>query len=252
MLEYTGRVRSYDLFINLGSIVGGMLLLFLYRRKSGSWKKALQVFLISFLILELGFFAGRLVRGLSHGDGESVFTLLAEYQGNHFIGHVLFAMWVFPVIFCAAFRREKEEWRDYLDLLCIFLTFQHIFNRLACLFNGCCAGKYYSGLLALRYHVEGKSGAGYSYPVYPTQLFEIVCMLLLLAVLFLLYRKGKRLSGMFCIGFALTIFTSEFMMDQQGVLCFAGLSVIQYAAILLMLTAAVCGICGKARKPGKK
>lgn len=237
MLEYIGGIRSYDLFINLGSVLGSILALFLYYRKSRSWKKALSVFLLSLVIVELGFFAGRLVRGLSYGDGESLYTLLTSPQGNHFIGRVLFTVWVFPAAFCLIFKKEKEEWRDYLDLLCIFLTFQHIFNRIACLFNGCCTGKYYDGIFALRYHVKGKSGAGYSYPVYPTQMFEMVCMIVLLAVLLFLYRRHRRLSGVFCGGFALTIFASEFMMNKQGVMLFAGLTAIQYAAVLLFLTA---------------
>lgn len=237
MLEYIGGVRSYDLFINIGSVLGGLLLLFLYYRKSGSWKKTAAVFLLSLALVELGFFAGRLVRGLSYGNGESVFELLTSPNGNHFIGRALFVVWVFPAAFCVVFRREKKEWGEYLDLLCIFLAFQHIFNRLACLFNGCCAGKYYDGAFALRYHVEGKSGAGYSYPVYPTQIFEIAGMAVLLALLFFLYKRQKRLRNVFCAGFALTIFLSEFMMDKKGVMTFAGLTAIQYAAALLALTA---------------
>lgn len=237
MLEYIGGVKSYDLFINLGSVLGSILLIFLCYRKSGSWKKTFAVFLLSLVLVELGFFAGRLVRGLSYGEGESLYRLLTYPQGNHFIGRVLFVMWVFPAAFCLIFKKEKEEWQEYLDLLCIFLTFQHIFNRIACLFNGCCTGKYYDGPFALRYYVPGKSGAGYSYPVYPTQIFEIVCMIVLLAALFFLYRRRKRLSGVFCIGFAVSIFISEFMMDKKGVMLFAGLTAIQYAAALLALTA---------------
>lgn len=237
MLESIGGIRSYDLFNNLGSILGSVLMIFLCYKKSQSWKKTAAVFLLSLVIVELGFFAGRLVRGLSYGNGESLYTLLTSPQGNHFIGRVLFTMWVFPAVFCLLFKKEKEEWRDYLDMLCIFLTFQHIFNRIACLLNGCCTGKYYSGIFAFRYHVEGKIGAGYSYPVYPTQIFEIVCMEILLAALLFLYRRNWRLRGVFCTGFALTIFISEFMMNKQGVMTFLGLTAIQYAAVLLFLTA---------------
>lgn len=237
MLEYIGGVKSYDLFINLGSVLGSILLIVLYYRKSGSWKKTFAVFLLSLAIVQLGFFAGRLVRGISYGEGESLTELLTTPQGNHFIGRVLFTAWVFPAAFCLIFKKKKEEWKDYLDLLCVFLTFQHIFNRIACLFNGCCVGKYYDGIFALRYYGQGKSGAGYSYPVYPTQMFEVVCMLVLLVLLLFLYKRRRRLRNVFCAGFALTVFVSEFMMDKKGVLLFAGLTAIQYAAVLLALTA---------------
>lgn len=237
MLEYAEGINYYDLFINMGSVLGSILLIFLYHRKNGSWKKTVTVFLLSLAVVELGFFAGRFVRGLSYGDGESFLELLTTPQGNHFIGRVLFTVWVFPPAFCFLFKKEKKEWQDYLDLLCIFLTFQHIFNRIACLFNGCCVGKYYDGIFALRYYGQGKSGAGYSYPVYPTQMFEIVCMVILLALLLFLYQRGRRLRNVFCVGFALTIFVSEFMMDKKGVLLIAGLTAIQYGAVLLALTA---------------
>lgn len=236
MSEYIGGIRSYDLFINLGSILGSFLLIFLYYRKNGSWKKTFAVFLLSLAVVELGFFAGRLVRGLSYGTGESFWELLVSPNGNHFIGRALFTVWVFPAAFRVFFQKDRKEWEGYLDMLCVFLTFQHIFNRLACLFNGCCFGSYYDGIFALRYHEAGRSGAGYSYPVFPVQLFEMVCMAGLLTLLFLLYRKGKGLVRSFCCLFAFTVFLSEFMMDKRGVMLFAGLTAIQYAAVVLAFT----------------
>lgn len=238
MLEYIGELRSYDIFITLGSILGSILLLSLYYKKNKSWRKTAGVFFISLAIVELGFFAGRLLRGLSYGELSNWTELLTSEQGTHFIGRVLFTVWIFPPVFQLIYRKKKWEWMEYLDLLCIFLTFQHIFNRIACLFNGCCTGSFYDGICALRYRVEGKTGPGYNYPVYPTQLFEIICMAALLLTLLALYRRGKRLFLVFCFGFAGTIFLSEFMMDKRGVILLAGLTVIQYAAILLAVTAA--------------
>lgn len=252
MAEYIntifGQFRSYDFFINLGSILGSVLLIGLYFRKSKSWKKAISVFILSLVIVELGYFTGNFVRGLSYGEVNSirdVFHLFVEKEGNHFIGRVLLVLWLFPPVFCLLFRKSKREWMDYLDLLCIFLAFQHIFNRIGCFFNGCCCGEYYDGIFALRYHVEGKSGPGYAYPVYPTQLFEIICMILLFIILFILYIRKKRLLYIFVIGFSVTIFLSEFMMNKQGVVLIAGLTVIQYAAILLLVTGIVMAVCKK-------
>ncbi len=62
-------------------------------------------------------------------------------------------------------------------------------------------------------------------------------MILLLALLFVLYRKKKRLSSVFCSEFSVTIFLSEFMMDKQGTILIFGFSVIQFAAILLLVIA---------------
>lgn len=243
-----GQFRSYDFFINLGSIIGSVILIILYFRKSKSWKTAISVYVFSLVIVELGFFTGGFVRGLSYGDADSlmdVLKLFVENRGSHFIGRVILVLWAFPLLFCLIFRKIKTEWRDYIDILCVFLAFQHIFNRVACLFNGCCCGKYYDGIFSFRYNVEGGFGPGYAYPVYPTQLFEIICMIILFATLLIMHIRRKRLLFVFTMGFSITIFISEFMMSTSGVVYIAGLSVIQYAAIVLLITGIVMSVWKK-------
>ena len=234
MLQTIGTMDSYYFFINLGSVLGSILVLILFYQKNHSFQKTAAVYLLALAVLEAGMFAGRLVRGFSYGEEWNLFQIITQPNGNHFIGRVLFVMWCFPVLYRVIFRKEK--WLEYLDLLCIFLAFQHIFNRIACLCEGCCMGKPYSGIFAFQYHVDGKTGAGFSYPVYPTQIFEILCMIFLLVLLFVLRARKKHLADVFCMGFAVCIFLSEFLMDQTGVLLIVGLSVIQYAAVLLFVT----------------
>lgn len=233
MLEHIGGIESYDFFVNLGSVLGSILLIALYYHKNRSWKKTAAVYLLSLAVLQAGMFAGRLVRGLSYGEDWNIIHIITKPNGNHFIGRVLFAMLVFPLLYCLIFRKKKKEWLEYLDILCIFLAFQHIFNRIACLCGGCCMGKPYSGICAFLCHVDGKTGAGFSYPVFPTQIFEIICMIVLRVLLLVFCFQGRSLTWRFCFGFAVCIFVSEFMMDQTGVLLIGGLSVIQYAAVAL-------------------
>ena len=99
MLKYIGGIEAYDFFINLGSVIGSILLIVLYYRKNRSWKKTAEVYLLAFAILEVGMFAGRLVRGLSYGEEWNIFHIITQPNGNHFIGRVLFTMWVFPVLY---------------------------------------------------------------------------------------------------------------------------------------------------------
>lgn len=239
---------SYYLIINIGSILGAVFLLSLYWKKSRSWKKAIVVLLISFVVIEAGDIGGRLVRVLSYGDGLNIWELFTKEQGTHFIGRVIFAVLFFPWAYRLVYRHTKREWMEYLDLLCIFMTFQHIFNRIACLSYGCCMGKSYNGFLAFRYPAGSGTGAGYTYPVYPTQLFEIACMVLLLVLLLVLHRRKQRLLYVFCGVFSITIFLSEFMMDTRGTILIQGFSVIQYAAVLL---AGIAGIYLIAVRKGK-
>ena len=86
----------YYFFINAGSVLGSLLLCYLYRQESRSWKKTAAVYLISLAALLLGAYFGRLVRGLSYGRGESLRVLLTEEHGTHFIGRILFAVLFFP------------------------------------------------------------------------------------------------------------------------------------------------------------
>lgn len=228
---------SYSLLINIGSILGILMFFSLCKRESKSWKKALVVLLLSIVVIETGSFAGKLVRLLSYGVEIDLRKIFIEDHGTHFIGRVIFTVTVFPWLYRLLFCGTKKEWENYLDLLCIFMAFQHIFNRAACLSYGCCMGRFYKGPFAFQYVSDKGTGPGYSYSVYPTQLFEMACMILLLALLFVLYRKKKRLSSVFCSGFSVTIFLSEFMMDKQGTILIFGFSVIQFAAILLLVIA---------------
>lgn len=235
-------IKMYNFFINMGSILGSIMLIFLYFNKSRSWKLTIKIFIVSLAVVELGYFGGNFLRGLSYGEIRGVSDIIVLFtgkNGNHFLGRVIFTMWIFPPLFCIVLKDIREEWINYLDILCIFLSFQHIFNRLGCLFNGCCCGKYYNGIFALKYNVNGKNGPGYSYPVYPTQMFEIICMIILFTILFILHLKNKRLVYIFQVGFAITIFISEFMMNSQGVMIVCGLTVIQYGAIVLLITSFV-------------
>lgn len=245
-------MNAYFLTINLGSIFGSFLLLFFYWQKSRSWKKTIVVYLISLTALELGSFFGRLVRGLSYGTKEPVWELLTKEQGTHFIGRVIFVLLFFPLAYRLIYRTRSREWIAYLDLLCIFLAFQHMFNRMACLFEGCCMGKFYRGPFAFKYPWGRGTGAGYSYSVYPTQLFEAVCMLVLFLALLYLHKRSKRLLFVFCICFSTVIFISEFMMEGIGTIRVMGCSVIQYAAVLLMGMTGIFAVAEKYESQKKK
>ena len=79
-----------------------------------------------------------------------------------------------------------------------------------------------------------------TYKVFPSQLFEAACMLLLMAVLIILYRKGKDIFYVCIAGFGIVIIISEIFMDKSGTVMYLNLSVIQIAAILLLTSTIIC------------
>ena len=48
-------------------------------------------------------------------------------------------------------------------------------------------------------------------------------------------KKKKDMTKLFEIVFGLVIFLSEFMMDHSGTIQIAGLTIVQYAALLLII-----------------
>ncbi len=232
-----GRVLSYDFWINIGSVIGSIGLIISIYTLTKNRKDTLLIFVSMFAVMCLGAFPARAVRGLTHGNVESLHGLLELfwiYPGSHFIGRVLLCVILYPVCFRLLFKQYAVWCGAMMDRYCMFFIFQHIFNRIACFYNGCCIGKYYDGIFALQYTVTG-SGAGYSYPVYPAVVFECISMMLLFIICLVLLKKKKKITGIFEVSFGLVIFLSEFMMNHSGTIQIAGLTIVQYAALLLVL-----------------
>ncbi len=234
MHKTIGTFATYDLCNNIGTVIGIVAMLLVWRKKKLNLKQVLAGAAAMAAVIVVGGFFSSLFRQLNHMDFQSYGELardVAARKGNHFIGRVLAAAFFFPCFSRAAafiLRQPytKELQGDLLDALAFFIPIQHIFNRLACLMNGCCYGIPYHGLFALRF-------PDLAYPVFPSQIFEMACMAALLAVVVFFDRKGKPLFGAALIGFGLSIFLSEFFMDQQGNLRILGMNAIQYGSLLV-------------------
>lgn len=236
---------TYPLLNGIGSIAAIAVYVCLCWRKSKSPVKTLTTTILGITLLVWGFCFSNILRGMNAGKIHSTGDMFLENYGGHFMGRVLFVVWLFPPIYALAFQKDKGEWAEYLDLVCVSLTVQHIFNRLACLFHGCCYGRKYSGPFAFTYPFGEGWGPGYDYSVYPTQLFEIIGMLLLLVILLWRLHRGKTVLFCFELVFAIVIFLSELMMSRTGVTLYYYLTAIQYAAIALCVTAFVQGMIRK-------
>lgn len=185
------------------------------------------------VIINVGSVASEFLRKLTYWRGADEFAAnFADYQGKHFLGSVLFTVIVFPIAYRCVMRRDGGVFdRGGLDKATefngVFIVIQHFFNRLACLLEGCCYGRAYYGFGAMRF-------PGIAHPVYPTQVFEMLAMAALFAVLMHnIYRKKRYSFGIFCIGYAAAIFISECFMEQIGTFMVAGMSFIQLAALIL-------------------
>ncbi len=236
---FSRQVSCYELAINVGTFIGLLVYLCISLIKTRSVKRVILSVISTAVLLNLGACTGNLIRGLSIGEIGGIREIINSGSGTHFIGRVITVVAILPFIYRYVILKDKREWVVYMDMVSFFLIIQHIFNRTGCLLNGCCEGKEYRGFLSFEYPIGVGFGPGYDYPMYPTQLFEIISMLILLAVCSYMFGKRKHIIIVFEIWFAITIFISEFMMLPDRTVYILGLNAIQYSAIILFMIALV-------------
>lgn len=225
------KIDSYVFFNNAGTVIGSIAFIYIMYRMTKSFKQVFWNLLIHAAIILSGAKAASILRGLNKGNTDVV-GLLTEYQGSHFLGRVLFAAWLIPIIYMlikkVAGERIHLEYEKSLDAISFHFVIQHIFSRIACFCYGCCHGK--------RYYGPGAVSFPNTDSVYPSQLIEVTFMLIILVVLCIRMKKGKPVFGMMLVLFGAAIWLSEFTINQVGVVHFLGMSVIQYAAIICAIT----------------
>ena len=236
---FSKQVSCYDLSIDIGTVIGLLVYLCIALIKTKSVKRVVCSVIFATVLLNLGAYLGNFIRGLSVGEVGGISEIFSTGSGSHFIGRVLMVVIFLPVVYRYFLGKDKKEWVLYMDFMSFYLVVQHIFNRLGCLLNGCCEGKEYRGFLSFEYPIGIGFGPGYDYPMYPTQLFEIISMVILLGVCIYMFGKRRHIIVIFEIWFAVTIFVSEFMMLPDHTVYILGLNAIQYSAIVLLIIAFV-------------
>lgn len=233
MYPFVFGFRAYTACQTAGTVCAAVIMMIMLLKDNRNFIRSLIIGAMFAAIINIGSAASQFLRKLTYWRGADRFVSeFADYQGKHFLGSVLFAVIVFPLVYKCVMRRESGVFaRGGLDKATeingVFITVQHFFNRLGCLLEGCCYGKAYYGFGAMHF-------PNVAHPVYPTQAFEMLAMAVLFAVLMhTIYKKKTYSFGIFCIGYSAAIFVSEFFMDQTGTFMFAGMSFIQLAALVL-------------------
>ncbi len=227
-----GNFRTYTVCICIGTLfalIAAMIVNYVNTRKI---KESIIGLVIGGLLMAISY-PGKVLNTLNYMDFTDVKDfferVIVSPTGNHFLGRVLLIGIVLPVLYKLVLK-NSERTQALLDGAGIMLVVQHIFNRIGCLCNGCCYGKPYSGIFAVRYPKEVVG-----YDVYPSQLIEIFFMILILCIGLVYLKKKKHIFSRLLIGFGFGIFISEFFYVQTGNVLIAGLNVIQYASIVLVI-----------------
>lgn len=243
MLRYVdspfGWIELYHVAINIGIVFTLIVQCILILK---FFKKLKYILFLPgyFLLLYVGRYAAAFIRCANDGGLDGVMDLsnaVLKLLGTHFLGHVItFFILYFPMLW---FIRElcieiagvsmcsNQELVKFGEITAIGLPIQHIFNRLGCLCQGCCYGIRYDGPFAifLPYNED------IDYEVFPCQILEILCMIILLLIVYILIRKGKHTFGLILIGFSLTFFISEFFTENPNSIRHLGLTYVQFFSI---------------------
>lgn len=197
--------ESYTLFINLGTFFSILLCYELLSKYCSKEKYRIKI--LCFMLITL--FAGNITGKLIKNSFEESFS-----DSTHFMGRVILCAIVLPIFMKYFWKNESLKTYGY-NICVVFIVVQHFFNRIACLFNGCCGGKSVGNIIL------------------PTQLFEAVAMIVLLIFILLKNNKNEESYCISLVVFGITIFISESMMDYSNVTKIGGLTAVQYSAIIL-------------------
>ncbi|HVH57010.1 MAG TPA: prolipoprotein diacylglyceryl transferase [Vicinamibacterales bacterium] len=148
------------------------------------------------------------------------------------IAAVAVAMWYM--------RRHKLPVWPVSDAFAPGIALGHVIGRMGCFFAGCCFGKATDVAWAVTFTSEYAAqnvGTPLNIPLHPTQIYEAVAELMILAILLLLERRGRAFPGRtfwsYMLLYGVTRFVIEFYRgDPRGMV--GALSTSQFVSVLLV------------------
>lgn len=244
MLPNIGFLDTYSIMLFIGVIIC-FLLFFKNGVKNGLSKNYIyDILLMSCVVIGLGI--------LSAFGFQKVFDILKENSTNG-IGSMTFFGGLFGgvIVFLLGYklfikkRYPKANFiKDIATIAPACICIAHCFGRIGCFLAGCCYGKETNSFLGVKF-------PGMLNPVYPTQLFEALFLLLLFGLLFYLayFKKNIFTLPIYAVSYGGFRFLIEFIRgDDRGVFL-SFLSPSQWFSILSIIIGIILFIyCNKKLK----
>lgn len=234
------EVHSYGFFIAIGALAA----LWVVRKKTMRFNLSLDELSSLFLWVFLAAFVGGKVffylEDVEKYINEPSLMLKFGSGGFVFYGSLIFAL---PTI-VLWLRKKKVRVRSFLDVLAYAGPIVHSLGRVGCFMAGCCHGSVCDSPLGVTFSHPNTMAKPAGVPLYPTQLFDIVVNLIILATVYFLAKKQKfdgQLFLVYLIMYAIgRSIVEEFRGDEARGFLFNGLlSHSQFIAILILV---VCGV----------
>ena len=231
---FLGRtLPCYGVMIALGVLVSGAAGAVLVRRHRLVFDNFLLLYAYCFLFGMAGAKLLYLCLNIKYIDWERLLELeyLNQLMQGGFVFYGGLAGGVLGLLLGA--KLHKIRIKEYLLTVVPVIPMVHGFGRIGCYLAGCCYGVPYDGPFAVTYRNIPYSLC--DVPLFPVQLAEAVCNLILAAVLFVfVWKKGKTIYTVFLyLGVYGTVrFILEFFLfddAQRGI--FWGLSTSQWISL---------------------
>lgn len=181
-----GSIPTYGIFYIIGFAVYFFIVFFLAR----GFKLRRRVWIISGITYIFAMTIGAKILydiQKSQFDFKALFSMAHYTQGGLWGGLLAYFALLTPLLLI--FSKRK---RDAMDLIAMSIPVPFIFAKLGCLFNGCCYGKPCNLPWAITFP-ESSRFAPAGITIHPTQIYEIILMLIIM--LFFLILRSKQWRG---------------------------------------------------------
>jgi len=241
MINVFGReIATYGIIVFIGIIIGALFAI-IYFSKFNNLKKDDVIYCSCYTIIGLAIGAKLLyiitnipflIENYSNLDFKS--TIEDMFRGGFvFYGGLIgaiFGIYIYAIQF-------KISFKSLLLTLIPTVPLIHSIGRIGCLFAGCCYGIEYNGLGHIIFH--NTPFAPTNIPLFPTQILESICNLIIFIILISTYKKHigtyKTLT-LYCILYSIVRFLIEFFRGDSIRGMFLNISTSQWISILVLFT----------------
>ena len=219
----------YGVCIIIGVICCIMVLKFLGKKMNVNSKFIDNVETLAYLAIFMGLISGVVFQGFYNfldGDGFSL------SGGITFIGGLIGGVVTFVGVYLIFRKKFPGRISDILPIAPACIVVAHGFGRIGCFFAGCCGGIKTDSWLGIQF-------PGYSYKIYPTQLFEAIFLFILFAIFFILVwkKKFKYAFPIYLFSYGIWRFLIEFIRGDDRGAFVKGVTPSQFWSIVMVVLA---------------
>ena len=229
------RLPTYGLMIVLGVALANLIAMTLIKKYKLDQNDLVLLEAYTFLGAIIGAKLLYLIVSFDEIDFSRIFDLnylkILIQGGFVFYGGLIGGIFT---VFLAG-KIHKIDTLLYMKKVICFIPIIHAFGRIGCFLAGCCYGKPYDGIFSVVFPENSFAPAGI--PLFPIQLFEAICLLLIgFTILFLQLKFNfTKTVELYLILYGILRFALEYLRYDKARGHFLFFSTSQWISILLIL-----------------